>query len=248
MNIFRKNTKAIRLPEKSLENMLISNSIDLNKKGFSQKNINKRNIEKRSRDNININKINIQSRRERNNKKRKNLESKNNIKNKNKLKSKKELKTITYIIIIAIICMLFLTGYSIGKTISETLIQTTGEVAEPILELKTNEKLNITATENSGEYSFQVTNYKENKITEVPIQYTIEIISNTDESIKYELYKDNEKIELQNQKTNILELKANEMQEDNYILKISYDKNQSNSIYDIIEKIQIKIHSEQKEI
>lgn len=38
------------------------------------------------------------------------------------------------------------------------------------------------------------------------------------------------------------------MQEDNYILKISYDKNQSNSIYDIIEKIQIKIHSEQKEI
>lgn len=227
MNIFRKDTKTIRLPEKNIGNIGISNSKDLNRKGSSKKNINK---------------INLQAKRGINNKKRKNL------KNKNNLNGKKELKTITYIIVIAIICMLFLTGYSIGKTITETLIQTTGEVAEPILELKTNEKLNITATENSGEYPFQVTNYKEDKITEVPIQYTIEILSNTDESIKYELYKNNEKIELQNKKTNILELKANEIQEDNYILKISYDKNQSNSIYDIIEKIQIKIHSEQKEI
>lgn len=227
MNIFRKDTKTIRLPEKNIGNISISNSEDLNRKGSSKKNINK---------------INLEAKRGIDNKKRKNL------KNKNNLKGKKELKTITYIIIIAIICMLFLTGYSIGKTITETLIQTTGEVAEPILELKTNEKLNITATENSGEYPFQVANYKEDRITEVPIQYTIEILSNTDESIKYELYKDNEKIELQNKKTNILELKANEIQEDNYILKISYDKNQSNSIYDIIEKIQIKIHSEQKEI
>lgn len=165
-----------------------------------------------------------------------------------KEKNKKELKIITYITILAIIIILFLTGYSIGKTISETYIQTNTEIAKPILNLITTEEIKITAENNIGEYPFKILNYKENQISEVPINYTIEIIANTDESINYELYKDGEKILLNNKKTEQIEINANEKEEHNYILKIKYDKTKTDTIYDIIEKIQIKVHSEQKEI
>ena len=40
-------------------------------------------------------------------------------------------------------------------------------------------------------------------------------------------------------------IKKNEKQEENYKLEIIYDKNLINSLEDIIQNVQIKVHSEQ---
>ena len=40
-------------------------------------------------------------------------------------------------------------------------------------------------------------------------------------------------------------IKKNEKQEENYKLEIIYDKNLVNSLEDIIQNVQIKVHSEQ---
>ena len=164
---------------------------------------------------------------------------------KNKLKTKR--REITLILVTAMVVMLFFTGYSLGKGISDTIITTKAKIAEPILVVDSNEQVSITGTQNKGYYNFKVKNYDEkNKVTDVDMIYNIEIISNTDESIIYNIYKDNEKIPMTNNKTGNLIMTKDEKQEHNYKLEIVYDKTKSISLSDIVENIQIKVHSEQK--
>lgn len=75
--------------------------------------------------------------------------------------------------------------------------------------------------------------------------YNIEILSKAEESISFKLYKENEEIPLQNNKTENMKLQKEKMQEDNYKLEIIYDKTKNQSIEDIIQDVQIKVHSEQ---
>ena len=71
---------------------------------------------------------------------------------------------------------------------------------------------------------------------------------NVDKSINFELYKNDINIPLKNNLTDYIDMRRNEKEEHKYTLKIIYDKNKSENIYDIIEKIQIKVHTEQKKI
>lgn len=160
------------------------------------------------------------------------------------------LKNLTYITIIFIVTILFLTGYSIGKSISTVLINYKAEIAKPIIEVRSNPAIDINDSISEGSYTFYVRNYDENgKISEVNEQYTIEIQDTIDDRLKstisYELYKNGEKVTLQNQKTEIMELTNKNQQEDTYILKIKYNKNASRYKKDILDKVQIKVHSEQ---
>ena len=143
---------------------------------------------------------------------------------KNKLKTKR--REITLILVTAMVVMLFFTGYSLGKGISDTIITTKAKIAEPILVVDSNEQVSITGTQNKGYYNFKVKNY--------------------DETIIYNIYKDNEKIPMTNNKTGNLIMTKDEKQEHNYKLEIVYDKTKSTSLSDIVENIQIKVHSEQK--
>lgn len=167
-------------------------------------------------------------------------------------KNKKEqLKQMTYIFILSMVFILFLTGYSIGKSISQTTIKAQGNLAKPIIEVISNSNLKITDSENEGECNFVVRNYDEKgKITEVNLQYTVEIKDKIDEKLKdtvtYELYKNGEKIELQNQTTPAIKLENKKQQEDKYILKVKYDKTKSQEMSNILDTIQIQIHSEQE--
>ena len=45
-----------------------------------------------------------------------------------------------------------------------------------------------------------------------------------------------------------MELSKNEKQDIEYKVKIVYDKDKSNSIEDIIQKIQVKVHTEQMKV
>ena len=171
-----------------------------------------------------------------------------------KIRSKKEKvqndeeksKKIAISTIIFMILVLFIAGCSIGKSITEIILNSKTEIAIPILEVISNPKIDVTASNNIGEYKFNVVNYKDEKISEVNLRYFIEIKADVDESIEFHLYKDEKEIPLKNLCSEYMTLKNGIKQEDNYILKIVYNKNNLVNMNDILEKVQIKIHSEQE--
>ncbi len=146
--------------------------------------------------------------------------------------------------------MLFLTGYSIGKSIMQINIKSQAQIAKPILEVVSNSNLEITDTIEEGECSFTVRNYNvKGEITETDLQYIVTVKDTISEKLKktviYELYKNGQKIELQNQATKMMRLTNKIKQEDKYSLKVKYDKQASTEMTDILGKIQVQVHSEQ---
>lgn len=163
-----------------------------------------------------------------------------------KFKLKEKRRDITLIIIIAMVLLLFFTGYSFGKALTNTIIKTTAEVAEPILIIENNPSIDITALKNKGYYDFKIKNYDIlGNVTQTDLDYSIEILASTDESIEFKLYKDNQEVEMKKNKTKNIHITRKEKQEHCYQLQILYDKTKSTSIADIIENVQIKVHSEQ---
>ena len=122
------------------------------------------------------------------------------------------------------------------------------QVAKPIFEVKGIEKSKISALNNIGYYEFCVKNFNEQEVSEIGFVYTIEIISNTDESIKFELYENEKQIELQNLKTENLYIQGNEKIEQKYKLKVIYDNTLGQKEKDILEDVQIKVYSEQEKV
>lgn len=163
----------------------------------------------------------------------------------NNTDSKSSRILIVFLMIFIIILLLFC-GYSMAKSIEEYIIKSRAEVAEPILVVENNPSIDITASKKIGTYSFKVKNYNEqNKITQTDLKYYIEILSNIDNSVNIEVYQNEKKINLSNNRTDYILISKNKKEEREYKIKITYDKNSSNSINDIMEKIQVKVHTEQ---
>lgn len=159
---------------------------------------------------------------------------------------KKETRILTTILVMGIICALLFCGYSMGKSIEEYIIKSKTEIAEPILVVENNPSLNITANENTGTYTFKVKNYNENnQITQTDLRYYIEILHNVNDLVNIELYENENKINLNNNKTDFFEILKDKMVEREYKIKITYNNDESNTINDIMEKIQVKVYSEQ---
>lgn len=180
-----------------------------------------------------------------------------NFRNRNKDFSLKNLskekirysKPAIIIILIALILIVFFSGISLGKTIHNSTIKNSTEVAKPILEVEKDSEIIITEDNKKGEYNFKVKNYNDlEEVSQVDLKYYIEILEkDLDKSIKYELYKENEKVELKENKTEEMKMNRGQKEEQVYTLKVEYDSNK-NSIGDIIQDIQIKVHSEQLKI
>lgn len=161
-------------------------------------------------------------------------------------KDQKYSKIVTVILIVFIIILLLFCGYSMAKTIEEVIIKSNAQIAEPILVIENNPSIDITALNNSGIYTFKIKNYNEQKqLTQTDLKYYIEILSDTDDSINIELYQNENKINLNNNKTDYIQISKDKKEEREYKIKITYDKNKSNTINDIMEKIQVKVHTEQ---
>lgn len=122
------------------------------------------------------------------------------------------------------------------------------EIAQPIFQVKGTEIAKINSINNIGYYDFIVKNYDKEKIGEVDFLYTIEVISDIDDSVKFELYKNGQLISLENQKTEVMSIKGNIKTEEQYRLKVTYDEMKGTNGKDILEDVQIKIHSEQGKI
>ena len=147
------------------------------------------------------------------------------------------------------VLILFFSGYSMGKEYSHTKIQTTAKIAEPIMVVESSPKINMDGEKEKEAYCFKVKNYKENNaITQVYLQYYIEILSETEESISFKLYKNQEEIKLEKNKTTAMKLGKEKVQEDCYQLEILYDKEKNTTDKNILQEIQIKVHSEQFKI
>ncbi len=122
------------------------------------------------------------------------------------------------------------------------------KIAEPIFIVEGKETTKISAINNIGYYEFSVKNYRNEEISETGFLYSIEVISQTDDSVKFELYNEENQIELDNLKTKQIQIVGNEKTEQKYKLKVTYDNTLGTKGKDILEEVQIKVHSEQEKI
>lgn len=144
------------------------------------------------------------------------------------------------------VLVLFFSGYSMGKEHSITKVETIAKIAEPILIVENSPTIQINGKKQREIYDFKVKNHKENgEITGVNLQYNIEIISQKQEEISFKLYKGEQEIPLENNKTTNMKLGKENLQEDCYQLAIIYDSTKGNQTNDILQDVQIKVHSEQ---
>lgn len=152
---------------------------------------------------------------------------------------------LLFLLFIILIIFLF-SKNSLGKQMSNTKINTNSEIAKPILIVENNAAIDITNKNNKGYYDFKIKNYNElGEINEIELRYNIEILNEENKAIKFKLYKGEEEVLLEKNKTKDMIIKKNEKQEENYKLEITYDKNLVSSLEDIIQNVQIKVHSEQ---
>ena len=161
------------------------------------------------------------------------------------MKQKNKINRVKIIVIITCITILSFTSYSIGKQITEVVISMNGQIAKPILIVDYQPEIEITESKKEGEYYFKVRNYEVEEISQVDMQYYIEIIGEIDSAIFCTLYKEEQEIELKNNKTQEQIIKRNQKQEDSYFLKVQYDNTKTVSVTDIMQELQIKVHSEQ---
>lgn len=165
-----------------------------------------------------------------------------------KIKSQKNHKrTVILILLCILIIVLFFSGYSMGKEYSNTIVETKARIAKPILIVENSPVVELNGKKQREYYDFKVKNYQENEeITGVDLTYNIEILSPKEKAISFKLYKDMQEIPLKNNKTDNMKLQKDNKQEDCYQLAIIYDKTQNYSINDILQDVQIKVHSEQE--
>ena len=157
----------------------------------------------------------------------------------NKDKKERKLKIITILLLIFFVILLLLSGYTFAKSIDGTNINANASIAEPILVIENNPQIDITASQNTGTYIFKVKNYNNQKQTEVDLKYYIEVISELDNSIELKLYENGKQIDFKNNKTDYIKISKENKKENEYKLEITYNK-------DIIQQIQIKVHTEQE--
>lgn len=149
--------------------------------------------------------------------------------------------------ILSIIVIIMLCGYSMAKCIDEYIIKGRMKIAEPILEIENNPIINITESQKYGEYIFKIRNYNnKEKITETDLKYYIEISPKLDNSINLELYQNEDEIKLTDNKTEYIKISKDQKEEREYKIKITYDKNNTVEVGDILEQIQVKVHTEQE--
>ena len=157
---------------------------------------------------------------------------------------KKVKKKISLVLIISIISILFLSGFSIGKAISKNDIKSNGKIAEPVLIVEKANELQISNVNNKGIYEFIIKNYKDNgKISDVKMKYEIELLLKDKNNIDIKIFKNNEEINIKDNKTEKYYLINNQKQEERFRIEIRC--NTTNNIKEIYDNLQIKVHSEQ---
>lgn len=158
----------------------------------------------------------------------------------------KEHKRWIILCILFVILLGIIVGISFSKYQEKRIGQGLASIAKPVLEVRREQSLLITALKPKAAYTFEVRNYKEEEQNEIEMEYYIEIISSADESVTFTLYQGEKQIPLIENKTEKIKLAKEEKEIHSYRLEITYDKEKSNKQEDINTNVEIKIHSIQK--
>ena len=161
--------------------------------------------------------------------------------------TKNKKKLLNSIIILSIFIVLF-SGCALAKNMEKIDLKYKMEYAQPIIDFEGGEPLEITNENNQGTYQFKVKNYNEQqKLTDLDLNYYIEILDNNNELFEYKLYLNNEEIEFKNKRTGTIKLQKENEEEHLYKLEILYKKENVNTETKIQQEIKIKIHAEQED-
>lgn len=155
-------------------------------------------------------------------------------------------RVIVWVVILTMVMLLLFSGPSIAKGIQKTNIEVSADIAEPILEVEGDLPLYITTSNQNKSYEFKVKNYdEEEKLTQVNIEYYLEVSRQTNNDVLIKVYKEGEELKLLKNRTEKFIFESTKKQEDNYRIEILF--NNSSSIEEMEEKIEVKVHAEQKE-
>lgn len=153
-------------------------------------------------------------------------------------------KGIIITILIIFILIISFSEISLGKYFSKTNIEVKSEIAKPILKIEGDKELNINNLKEKETYNFKIKNYDEtNQITQIDLEYYIEILSKENENIKFKIYKEDKELKMYENKTEKFLLSKEQKQEDNYKIEILLN---NISAQEIIQDIEITVYSEQK--
>ena len=160
-------------------------------------------------------------------------------------------KTVIIILLFLVVLLGIVVGTSISKYQYSIYGKVMSQIAKPIIEIRKEESILVTASSPKASYTFEVRNYKEDEpnkvnINEVDMEYYIEIIGGKNDAIQFELYRGETEIQLTNNKTEKIQLIKGKKDTHLYRLDITYDKTKANSNTSINENVEIKIHSIQK--
>lgn len=166
-----------------------------------------------------------------------------------KVKTKKAINIILVIALIIIVILLLLLLFG-GRSFSKfrKTINSSGvaEIAKPIFVVDGTENIKIDGIQDTV-YSFSVKNYDGSEISDVALKYNIEVINNSQAELQFELSKDGEKVELTNNKTEVMFLNGISQDKDDYELRIIYNNNPA-IVDDISGNVQIKVEAIQNEV
>ena len=152
---------------------------------------------------------------------------------------KNKRKVIIIIFVALIILIFFFSGFSIGKEFTKKDIKGNTKVAKPLLEVENGSSLEINNFNKEGVYEFKIKNYNEQgEKTEVLNDFE-------NNGIEINLFRNEQKIDINNNKTEKFILSKDEIKEDNYKLEVLYNEDKNINMEDIISQLQIKVHSEQ---
>lgn len=159
------------------------------------------------------------------------------------MKNKKKIKILIIALCIILVIFSILATGTYSKFFGKILGESKTKIAEPIFVLEHTDKKVVDNSNQEIDYYFKVKNYDDSKINEVNLKYIIEITPIQDKAIILTLYKDNQKIDLNEQKTSYIEIGHTTKQEHQYRLNIKYDKNNQENSYDINSNIFIKANA-----
>lgn len=159
---------------------------------------------------------------------------------------KKVLKIILIVILIIIILLLswlFLGERTFSKYKKNINASSLTEIAKPILNVEGDKEIKIDGIEDTL-YNFSVKNYDGSDISEVDMNYCIEIVNNSKADLEFILTKNGKDIKLTNNKTDLISSSGLERQTDEYQLKIKYHNNPA-IVEDIDGSVQVKVEAVQ---
>lgn len=159
------------------------------------------------------------------------------------MKNKKKIIILIIALCLILVMLTLFTTDTYSKFFGKILGESKTEIAEPIFMLEHTDKKVVDNNNQEIDYYFKVKNYNDSNVNEVNLKYILEITPIQDKAIILTLYKNNQKIDLNEQKTSYIEIGHTTKQEHQYRLNVKYDKNNQENSYDINSNIFIKAYA-----